>query len=101
MRAYVIVDVFTDTPLEGNPVAVFLDGARAQRRDDAARRRELNLSETVFLLPSDEPDGGRPRPHLHARASFRSPAIRCSGPRSCSASASPSEVVRSPDRGPA
>jgi trans-2,3-dihydro-3-hydroxyanthranilate isomerase len=50
MRAYVVADVFTDTPLEGNPVAVFedaegLDGELMQRA-----ARELNLSETVFVL---------------------------------------------------
>ena len=27
MRSYEVVDVFTDVPLEGNPVAVFIDGA--------------------------------------------------------------------------
>ena len=27
MAGYVIVDVFTDTPLEGNPLAVFTDGS--------------------------------------------------------------------------
>ena len=33
---YTVVDVFTDTPLEGNPVAVFHDGSGLERRDDAA-----------------------------------------------------------------
>jgi trans-2,3-dihydro-3-hydroxyanthranilate isomerase len=57
MRAYVVADVFTDVPLEGNPVAVFqdaegLDGGLMQRA-----ARELNLSETVFVLPAgDEAD---------------------------------------------
>ena len=54
MRRYVIADVFTDTPLEGNPVAVFedatgLDGGLMQRA-----ARELNLSETVFVLPGGD-----------------------------------------------
>jgi trans-2,3-dihydro-3-hydroxyanthranilate isomerase len=49
---YVVADVFTDTPLAGNPVAVFtdareLDGATMQRL-----ARETNLSETVFVLPA-------------------------------------------------
>jgi trans-2,3-dihydro-3-hydroxyanthranilate isomerase len=51
---YRVVDVFTDTPLEGNPLAVFPDG----RGIDPARMqqiaRELNLSETVFVLPADD-----------------------------------------------
>lgn len=51
---YLVLDVFTRTPLEGNPLAVFtdaggLDGALQQRV-----ARELNLSETVFLSPGDE-----------------------------------------------
>jgi trans-2,3-dihydro-3-hydroxyanthranilate isomerase len=53
MREYVVADVFTDVPLAGNPVAVFLDAAGL----DAARMqriaREMNLSETVFVLPAE------------------------------------------------
>ena len=51
MHPYVIVDVFTDTPLEGNPLAVFTeaDGLPADRMQRVAR--EMNLSETVFVLP--------------------------------------------------
>jgi trans-2,3-dihydro-3-hydroxyanthranilate isomerase len=51
MRSYVIVDVFTGTPLEGNPLAVFTeaDGLAPERMQQVAR--EMNLSETVFVLP--------------------------------------------------
>jgi len=51
MHDYVVVDVFTDTPLRGNPVAVFLDAAdlSAERMQQIAR--ETNLSETTFVLP--------------------------------------------------
>ncbi len=51
MHDYVVVDVFTDTPLRGNPVAVFLDAADlpAERMQEIAR--ELNLSETTFVSP--------------------------------------------------
>jgi trans-2,3-dihydro-3-hydroxyanthranilate isomerase len=54
MRRYAIADVFTDTPLEGNPVAVFTDatGLSAEVMQRAAR--ELNLSETVFVLRSEQ-----------------------------------------------
>ena len=57
--AYVIVDVFTDTPLRGNQLAVFEDGSALS--DDQMQRlaRELNLSETVFLLRAE--DGGDAR----------------------------------------
>jgi trans-2,3-dihydro-3-hydroxyanthranilate isomerase len=47
------VDVFSATALEGNPLAVFLDGNGLS--DDAmqAIAREMNLSETTFILPRD------------------------------------------------
>lgn len=52
-RDYLIADVFTATPLEGNPLGVFLD-ARGMTADLMQRTaRELNLSETVFFLPAD------------------------------------------------
>jgi trans-2,3-dihydro-3-hydroxyanthranilate isomerase len=53
VREYVIVDVFTDVPLEGNALAVFLDGEGLSSELMQRAARELNLSETVFLLPGD------------------------------------------------
>ena len=53
-RRFVTLDVFTDRPLAGNPLAVVLD---AQGLDGAAMQavaREFNLSETVFVLPPEE-----------------------------------------------
>lgn len=50
------VDVFSDTPLTGNPLAVFPDGAGL---DDSEMQRiagEMNLSETTFVLPAEEPE---------------------------------------------
>ena len=52
LRDYTIVDVFTDTPLEGNPVAVFADGKGLSTELMQRTARELNLSETVFILPA-------------------------------------------------
>lgn len=53
---YHVVDVFTHAPLEGNPLAVFLDGSGID--GDLMQRiaKELNLSETAFLLPATQPD---------------------------------------------
>ncbi len=53
MRRYQVLDVFTDTPLQGNPLAVFLDGEELSGELMQRTARELNLSETVFLLPGD------------------------------------------------
>lgn len=50
--AYEIVDVFTDRPFAGNPLAVVFgaDGLAGDQMQTLAR--EFNLSETVFVLPS-------------------------------------------------
>ncbi len=53
---YRVVDVFTETALEGNPLAVFPDAAGI---DDGTMQRiakELNLSETVFVVPVTRAD---------------------------------------------
>jgi trans-2,3-dihydro-3-hydroxyanthranilate isomerase len=54
MREYVIADVFTEVPLEGNALAVFLDGEGLGGELMQRAARELNLSETVFMLPCDD-----------------------------------------------
>ncbi len=54
MHEYVVLDVFTDVPLQGNQVAVFTDGSRLGGELMQRAARELNLSETVFLLPGDD-----------------------------------------------
>ena len=58
-REYVVADVFTDTPLEGNPLAVFTDGRCIAPERMQRTARETNLSETVFVLPPEQ--GGHAR----------------------------------------
>src|SRR5712691_10904144 len=53
-RQYVIADVFTDTPLEGNQLAVFTDGQGLSTERMQQVARELNLSESVFVLPAEQ-----------------------------------------------
>src|SRR5436189_4361993 len=50
---YVVADVFTDTPLAGNPVAVFTDARGLELEEMQQLAKELNLSETVFVLPAE------------------------------------------------
>ena len=50
--AYVLLDVFTDTPLEGNQLAVFTDG-RGVEADLISGSPRMNLSETVFVVPAE------------------------------------------------
>jgi trans-2,3-dihydro-3-hydroxyanthranilate isomerase len=52
-RRYVVLDVFTDTPLEGNALAVFTDARDLAPEVMQRIARELNLSETVFVLPPE------------------------------------------------
>jgi len=47
------VDVFTDLALTGNSLAVFLDGRGLSTDQMQALAREMNLSETTFILPGD------------------------------------------------
>ena len=50
-RTFAQVDVFSETPLLGNPVAVVLDADGLSDRTMAAFARWTNLSETAFLFP--------------------------------------------------
>ncbi len=50
---FVQLDVFTQTPLMGNPLAVFTDALGLDDREMQALAREMNLSETTFILPRD------------------------------------------------
>jgi trans-2,3-dihydro-3-hydroxyanthranilate isomerase len=54
MHPYVVADVFTERPLKGNPVAVFTAGQDVPAEHMQAIAREMNLSETVFVLPPTE-----------------------------------------------
>ncbi len=64
---YVVADVFTDTPLQGNPVAVFTDAREIPDEKLQQIAREMNLSETVFVY-KPEGDG-------HARIRIFTPSI--------------------------
>ena len=54
-RPFMQVDVFTDRPYLGNPVAVVLDGSDLDDSQMGAIARWTNLSETTFVLPADAP----------------------------------------------
>ncbi|MCO8272529.1 PhzF family phenazine biosynthesis protein [Actinoplanes sp. TRM 88003] len=53
--AYEIVDVFTDRPFAGNPLAVVYDAADLAGDQMHTLAREFNLAETVFVLPPTDP----------------------------------------------
>jgi trans-2,3-dihydro-3-hydroxyanthranilate isomerase len=48
---FVQLDVFTQRPLEGNPLAVFPDAPGLSDAEMQAVAREMNLSETTFIFP--------------------------------------------------
>src|SRR5262245_8816330 len=53
LHPYYVLDVFTDTPLEGNQLGVFPDGEPFSGEQMQRIARELNISETVFVLPPE------------------------------------------------
>jgi len=50
---FVQLDVFTQTPLTGNALAVFTDARGLNDDKMQALAREMNLSETTFIFPRD------------------------------------------------
>ena len=52
---YVLIDVFTDQAFGGNQLAVFPDGTGISDALMQAYARELNFSETTFVLPPRKP----------------------------------------------
>jgi trans-2,3-dihydro-3-hydroxyanthranilate isomerase len=51
--SFVRVDVFSANPFEGNPLAVFTDGRGLSDAEMQAIAKEMNLSETTFVLPRE------------------------------------------------
>jgi trans-2,3-dihydro-3-hydroxyanthranilate isomerase len=58
---YVVIDVFTDTPLAGNQLAVFTDAREIREEQLQPLAREMNFSETVFVLPAEQGGDARIR----------------------------------------
>jgi len=54
-RQFITADVFTDQPFGGNPLAVLTDARGLTTEQMQRLAREFNLSETVFVLPPDDP----------------------------------------------
>jgi trans-2,3-dihydro-3-hydroxyanthranilate isomerase len=50
---YVIADVFTDVPLQGNQLAVFTDAREIPEHQLQRLARETNFSETTFVYPPE------------------------------------------------
>jgi trans-2,3-dihydro-3-hydroxyanthranilate isomerase len=56
---YVVVDVFSDRPLAGNQLAVFTDARALDGETMQALAKEVNFSESSFVLPAEQ--GGHAR----------------------------------------
>lgn len=56
---FTIVDVFTDTPLQGNQLGVFTDARALSPGQMQALAKELGFSECAFVLPAEQ--GGHAR----------------------------------------
>jgi len=66
--SYHLLDVFTDRPFAGNPLAVFSDARGVSGELMQTIARELNLSECSFVLPPDDPAN-------HFRVRIFTPAV--------------------------
>jgi trans-2,3-dihydro-3-hydroxyanthranilate isomerase len=64
---YALLDVFTDRKFGGNQLAVFRDGSRVPESAMQPIAKELNLPETVFVLPPTEGGDHRLRIFTPAR----------------------------------
>jgi trans-2,3-dihydro-3-hydroxyanthranilate isomerase len=53
---FVQIDVFTDRPFAGNQLAVFLDGSGLSTSQMQTIAREMNFSESTFILPRSSPE---------------------------------------------
>jgi len=56
VHRYLVVDVFTEHPLEGNSLAVFPSASNISDVLMQKIARELNLAETAFVIPATRPD---------------------------------------------
>jgi trans-2,3-dihydro-3-hydroxyanthranilate isomerase len=65
-REFLIADVFTGEPLEGNQLGIFPDGRGLSDDLMLKATREMNFSETVFFLPP-EPGPGHEGADAHVR----------------------------------
>jgi trans-2,3-dihydro-3-hydroxyanthranilate isomerase len=54
--SYEVVDVFTDRPFAGNPLAVVFGAEALATEQLQSIAREFNLSETIFILPATTAD---------------------------------------------
>lgn len=52
---YAVLDVFSDRPFQGNPLAVFPEAEGLSSDEMQRLAREMNLSETTFVLPPTDP----------------------------------------------
>src|SRR5262249_23109265 len=60
--AFTLVDVFSSRPLRGNQLAVFHDAARLTAPQMQSLAREMNFSESTFVIPAPRiPDPFRVR----------------------------------------
>jgi trans-2,3-dihydro-3-hydroxyanthranilate isomerase len=60
---YLHYDVFTDSPFEGNQLAVFPEPAGLSTEEMQTITREMNFSECTFIFPPDPPQGTAGTPH--------------------------------------
>ena len=58
---YALVDVFAEQALEGNMLAIFTNARGLSNEQMQALAREMNLAETTFIIPAEDPEEERTR----------------------------------------
>src|SRR6266851_5261803 len=75
---YVVADVFTDKPLEGNQLGVFLDARSLSSGQMQRLAREMNFAESVFVLPAESEEAvASLRPDMSALAELPAIGANC------------------------
>ena len=57
---FYLADVFGNTRYSGNQLAVFFDFGRLAQKEMQKIAREINFSETTFVISREKVDGGYP-----------------------------------------
>ena len=73
---YSIVDVFSEGKYTGNPLAVFKNAGNISDSEMQQIAKEINYSETTFILSDSKNDGGYDVEFLHQLKRFLLLAIR-------------------------
>jgi trans-2,3-dihydro-3-hydroxyanthranilate isomerase len=93
---FVQVDVFTNQPFAGNPLAVFPEAEGLSDDEMMKIAREMNLSETVFVLQAEQPAGSE-QPQAQSKGQSANADVQTSeGEEQQAEATNPQSEIRNP-----